>query len=67
MRCEVRIADVYGGRFDRDAHLPALVDVLDDVVGASRDRRQQGGHELYRIVRFQVSGVIGKQRVRCRV
>ena len=65
MGSEVGVADVDVGRLDGDAHFPALVDVLDHVVGAAGNRGQQRCHELYRIMSLQICRVVGQQRV-CR-
>jgi len=64
---EVSIGHIDIWSLNGDPHLPAFVDVLHHVVGGSRDRSQQGRHELDRIVRFQVCRVIGKQGVGRRV
>jgi hypothetical protein len=67
MRREVSVAHVDVRRFDGDAHLAALVDVLNHVVGASRHRGEQRSHELYRIARLQIRGVVGQKCIRGRV
>src|SRR5208282_172302 len=63
VRSEVGIGDVDIRRFNGDAHLAALVDVLHNVVGAPGDRGEQGGHELDGIVCLEIGRVIGEQGV----
>ncbi len=50
-----------------DAHLPAVVDVLDHLVGVAGFRGQQRAHELQRIVRFQIRDDVRQIRIRGRV
>ena len=67
VRREVPVARVHVRRQHRDAHLAALVDVLHHLVGVARFRRQQRGHEVDRVVRLQVAGDVGQERVGGRV
>ncbi len=62
-RREIEIARIHVGRKDRDAHAARFVDVFHDFLGVARFRGQQRGHELDRIMRFQIGGLIGEQRV----
>ena len=57
----LRAVDV--GRLHADAHRPAFLDVLHDLVGVAHFRGQQGGHELDRIVGLEVGGLVGDQPV----
>src|SRR4029450_11000183 len=43
-----------GGGEELDAHLPALADVDDHLVGVRALRREQGGHEVRGVVRLEV-------------
>ena len=61
---ELRAGDLHVRRLDGDAHFAALADVLHDVVGLGGFRREQRGHELDRVMRLEISGLIGHQRVR---
>ena len=63
MRREVRIGDIGVRSLDRNAHLATLVDVLHHVVRRTGHRCQQRRHELHGIVRFEISRVIGQQRI----
>ncbi len=65
VRRKVRIAHVNIGRFDRNPHLTAFVDVLHHVIRAARHRSEQRRHEIDWMVRLQICGVIRQQRV-CR-
>ena len=57
---EVQIALIDVGRKHRNAHLPALVDVLHDLVHVARLRGEQGRHELDRVVRLQIRRDVGE-------
>ena len=63
VRREVRVAEAHVGRLDGDLHLAAFLDVLHDVFRLGDFRRQQRRHEFDRIVRLQIRGLIGHQRV----
>ena len=67
MWSEIRVADINVRRLNGDPHLTAFVDVLYDLIGVARHRRQQRRHELYGIMRLQISGVIGQKRISGRV
>ena len=62
-RSEIEIARIDIGRKDRDAHAARFVDVLHDFFGVARFRGEQRGHELDGIMRFQIRGLVGQQRV----
>src|SRR3954468_20601348 len=64
---EVCVADVDVRRLDGNAHLAALVDVLDDLVGAAGFSGEHGRHELDGIVRLEICGVVREQRIGGRV
>ena len=49
---EIRVADVDIRRLDGNAHLAALVDVFDDVIGAACNRCKQRSHEINWIARL---------------
>src|SRR5207249_5592524 len=55
---------VYVRRHYLDTHRAALFDVLHDLVGVPHFGGQQGGHELDRIVRLEVRGLVGDEPVR---
>ena len=64
---ELRLPLVDVRRQDLDPHPPAVVDVLDEVLlalGAVHLRREQGGHELGRVVRLEVGRLEGDEGVR---
>ncbi len=67
MWCEVRITHVDIWRFDRNAHVSALIDVLHHVVRVSGHRRQQRRHELHRIMSLQIRRLIRQYGVGRRV
>ena len=60
-KISVTLVDIRGK--DLDLHLPALGNVLDDLVGILRFTRQQSGHEFDGIMGLQVSGLIGEKRI----
>ena len=55
---------VHVWRLDADPHRPTLFDVLHDLVGVAHFRSQQRRHELDRIVRLEVRGLVGDEPVR---
>jgi hypothetical protein len=61
----VRLVDV--GRQDLEAHLPALADVQDHLVGVRALRGQQRREEVRRMVRLQVGRLVREPRVGRRV
>ena len=54
---------VHIGREHRESHVAALLDEGHDFVGVVHVRREHGGHELRRVVRLEIRGLVGKQRV----
>ena len=60
---ELNIAEVHAGRNDLDPHAAAVFDVLDQLVGLPQFARQQGRHELLRVVRLEVRRLIGHRAV----
>ncbi len=50
-------------RKDFDSHIPALGDVLDDLIGCVNFTRQQGGHEFHGIVGLEVGRLKGNERI----
>ena len=62
-RSEIESARIHVGRKDRDAHAARFVDVLHYFLGVARFRSEQRGHELDRIMRFQIRGLVGQQSV----
>ena len=60
---EVERRDVHVGRQHLDPHLVAGGDVERHLVLRVHDRGDQGGHVLGRVVRLQVGGAVGDQRV----
>ena len=61
----VRLVDVWWK--DLNAHVAAFVHVLDDFRGVAGFRREQRGHELSRVVGFQIRGDVREIRIRRRV
>ena len=57
---EAPVALVHIGRQHANAHFAALVDVLHDLRDVAAFRSQQGGHEIDRIMRFQIRDDIGQ-------
>ena len=62
-RREVHIAGIDIRRQDCDSHVAALVDVFDDLVLISPLTGQQRGHEILRMLRFEIRGPVGQDRV----
>ena len=60
---EAHLRGVDVGRLHADAHRPAFLDVLHDLVGVAHFRRQQGRHELDRVVGLEVGGLIRDEPV----
>src|SRR5258706_8159182 len=60
---EVGIGNVDVRWFHGNAHLAAFVDVLDYVIGAACDGRQQRSHELDREMRLEIRGLVGEKRI----
>src|SRR5262249_57107276 len=58
---------VHVGRKNGDVPLPALDHVFVGAVDVTRLEREEAGHELGRIVRLQVGGLVGDERVGGRV
>src|SRR6185437_7593160 len=63
MRRKVRSAEIDVRRFDGNAHLAALVDVLHHLIRTARLRSQQRRHELHRIMSFKIRGLESQQGV----
>ena len=60
---EIEVALIHVGGKDGDAHAAGFVDVLDDFFRVAGFGGEQRGHEFDGIVRFQIGGLIGEQRV----
>ena len=64
-RSEIQFAFVHVGRKDRNPHIFALGDVHHDLVGVSHFAREQGGHELHRVMNLKIRRLVCQQGV-CR-
>src|SRR5207245_1888926 len=60
---EVEVALIYIGRTNGNTHSSRFIDIFNDFFGVASFRSQQRGHEFHRIMRFQVSRLVCKQRV----
>src|SRR5262249_416512 len=67
MRSEPQVAYIDVRWLNRNLHLTAFIDVLDHIVGVTGLRSEQRRHELNRIMRLEISGMVGEESVSCRM